>query len=371
MNFGDLALIMAVALAGPALAALPGPGVPLMVGELLAGVVIGKTGFGWIDANGDTLAFIGQIGFALLMLVAGTHLPLRQPGLRGALGHGLAATALAFGLAAPLAILLSHITPLHHAGVLLVLLATSSAAVVMPVLGARSASALVTVAWVAIADVATVIAIPIVLAKGDVGKVIAGSALIIVLAVLLFFGVRQVDRRDLFDRHARESLARGWGLRLRLSLVALFTLAWIANEFETSVLIAGFGVGAVIAMSGEPKSVASELIGVGEGFLIPVFFVTLGARLDVRALFSEPKNLGLLAALLVAIVLVHVIVALVLRAGIAGGLLASAQLGVPSAIASLGLANGTLKPGQGAAIVTAALCSVGVSAIGAARLPPT
>src|SRR5262249_32539185 len=152
--------------------------------------------------------------------------------------------------------------------------------------------------------------------------------------------VREFDRRGWVDAQERMSLKRGWALRLRLSLVALFTLAYIATSFGTSVLIAGFGIGAMIALIGEPRTVARELIGVGEGFLVPLFFVTLGARLDVRALFSDPANLGLLGALIAAIVVVHVVVGLLLRAGPAAGLIASAQLGVPSAVASLGLANG-------------------------------
>ena len=61
-------------------------------------------------------------------------------------------------------------------------------------------------------------------------------------------------------------------------------------------------------------------------------------------------------------------VAIVLRAGWPSGLVASAQLGVPSAVASLGLANGTINAGEAAAIVTAAICSVAISAFGSARL---
>jgi hypothetical protein len=52
-------------------------------------------------------------------------------------------------------------------------------------------------------------------------------------------------------------------------------------------------------------------------------------------------------------------------------LLASAQLGVPAAVVSVGLQSGILAPGQGAAIVGAAALSIGVAAVGAYRLGPT
>ncbi len=374
MGFGPLALVVAAGLLGPALASVPRLKAPLVAGELLAGILIGKTGLGWIDANDPELRFLGEIGFALLMLVAGTHLPVRTPGMKGALRAGAVAAVLAFVLAYPLALLLHEITPVHHTGLLVPLLATSSAAVVMPVLaadGPPAGGALAAIAWVAIADVASVIAIPLVLAQGHVGKVVAGTVLVLLAAVALHLLARGLDRRNWLDAPERVSLALGWGLRLRLSLVALFTLAFIATSFSTSVLIAGFGVGAVIAVAGEPRSVAQELIGVGEGFLIPVFFVVLGARLDARALFSDTANLGLLAALVVSIVVLHVAVALITRAGTAAGLLASAQLGVPAAVTTVGLSTGQLTAGQGAAVVTAAMVSVGIAAAGAAMLRRT
>ena len=68
--------------AGPLLAALPRLGLPLVVGEIAAGVLLGRTGLGWIDAGEPTTAFLSEVGFAMLMFVVGTRLPLRAPGLR-------------------------------------------------------------------------------------------------------------------------------------------------------------------------------------------------------------------------------------------------------------------------------------------------
>ena len=67
-------------------------------------------------------------------------------------------------------------------------------------------------------------------------------------------------------------------------------------------------------------------------------------------------------------VLVHVLAARLLRLPIGTGLLATAQLGVPSAVATLGLATGLLQPGQAAAVLTAVLASLGACAIGASML---
>jgi predicted Kef-type K+ transport protein len=82
VTFGLLALITTAGLAGPLLAALPRLGLPLVVGEIAAGVLLGRTGLGWIDAGEPTTAFLSEVGFAMLMFVVGTRLPLRAPGLR-------------------------------------------------------------------------------------------------------------------------------------------------------------------------------------------------------------------------------------------------------------------------------------------------
>lgn len=373
MSFGALALVMAAALAGPALAGASGFRVPVVAGELVAGVVIGVSGFGWVDAGEPALAFLGQVGFAVLMLIAGTHLPLRTPGLRGSLKQGAAATVLTFAFALPLAVVLRHVTSLHDTGILVVLLGTSSAAVVVPVLAdsgrlSPQGGAFAAVAWVALADVASVVAVPLVLAEGGTGRVVVGGLLILTGAGLVFATVRVLANRGLLGRAVTVSVRRGWALRLRVSLVVLFTLAWVATQFHTSVLIAGFSLGAVISVLGEPRTVARELIGVGEGFLVPVFFVLLGARIDVRALAQDTGDLALMGTLVAATVTLHLLVARLTHLRPAAGLLASAQLGVPAAVASVGLSTGALDPGQAAGIVAAAGCSIAVAAYGAGRI---
>ena len=117
-----------------------------------------------------------------------------------------------------------------------------------------------------------------------------------------------------------------------------------------------------------PRRLAQQLVGVAEGFLVPLFFVTLGARLEFGALLGSGKALLLLAGLVVAATTVHVLVAVLLRRPVVVGLLATAALGVPSAVVSIGLAHGVLDAGQAAAIVSAVLATIAVSAAGGTLL---
>jgi Kef-type K+ transport system membrane component KefB len=343
----------------------------VVVGQIAAGVVIGTSGFGWIDPSDPLLNGLANIGFALLMFVVGTHLPVRDVRLRSALPVATAVAATVGVLAVCGGAVLAPFVGLDRPAVLAVLLATSSGAVALPILqdlGRSDRKTLVATGWITIADVATVVALPVVLATGRVTRVLTGGVLVILAAASLFVVVRVLREQTWVQRARTMSRERGWGLDLRASLLALFTCAWLATRFGTSILIAGFSVGIVVALLGEPRRVAQQLVGIGEGFAIPLFFVLLGAQLDLGALLSSPRALALAGALAGVAIAIHVTAALAWRLPFAMGLLASAQLGVPAAVASIGLATNQLTPAQAAAVMASLLVTLGACAIGGALL---
>jgi Kef-type K+ transport system membrane component KefB len=371
MSFGVLALVVAAGLVGPLLASMHRFGPPVIVGEIAAGVVIGRSGFGWIDPNDTLLTGLAAIGFALVMFIVGTHLPVRDRRLRSTLAVGAAGAGTVGLLAVVAGELLGGAVGLDRPAVLAVLLATSSGAVALPLLQSAGRSdriVLVTTAWIAIADVATVSALPVVLATGRLWRVVLGGLLVVIAGAILFVFAKEARGRRWVQRLRSLSHDRGWGLDLRVSLLALFTCAWLANRYGTSILIAGFTVGSVVALLGEPRRVALQLVGIGEGFAIPLFFVHLGAQIDVGALLSSPKALALAGMLASVAIAIHVVAALVWRLPVAMGLVASAQLGVPAAVVSIGLATNQLTAAQGAAVMVAALMTLAACAAGDALL---
>ena len=95
VTFGVLTVIVIAGLGGPLLSASERILVPVVVGELLAGLVIGRTGFHLIHPADPTLAFMAAIGFAMLMFGAGMKVPLRTPQLGTRLVRGTIAAAIA------------------------------------------------------------------------------------------------------------------------------------------------------------------------------------------------------------------------------------------------------------------------------------
>ena len=147
-----------------------------------------------------------------------------------------------------------------------------------------------------------------------------------------------------------------------------FALAWIAQRTDTSILIAGFAVGLLVAVIGGPKRLTTQVTGIAAGFFVPLFFVALGARLDLRAVFEHANTLALAGLLVAATVAAHLASALITRQPPAAGLAATAQLGLPAGVATLGLQQHSLSPGRAAAIVLAALASIAISPVGVALL---
>ena len=372
MSFGVLALIVLAGLGGPLLAAGRRARVPVVVGELAAGVAIGTTGGRWLDPSQPTISFLYEVGFAMLMFSAGMNVPIRRPGIERGLRTGLAAAIAAGVLAVPAGIGVAAATGGHHAAVFALLLASGSAAVLLPVLEEegmlKDDRALAVMAQVGIADVAAIVALPLVMQPSKAAHAALGGLAVAAAAAAAFAVVRFIRGRTLVTRFRRASRERAWALDLRVSLLLLFTLAWIAERSGTSILIAGFAVGLIVAFVGGPKRLSRQVTGIAAGFFVPLFFVVLGAKLDLRALVQHPSNIEIAALLLAANVAVHVVAARLTRQPFGAALAATAQLGLPAGAVTLGLQQGTLSPGVAAAILVAALGTVALVPAGVSLL---
>jgi Kef-type K+ transport system membrane component KefB len=372
VSFGVLSVIVLAGLAGPLLSASERVLVPVIVGELGAGLVVGRSGFGWVHPDDPTTAFLAAIGFAMLMFAAGMHVPVRQPALARQLGRGTIAACLAGALSALGGWAAARAVGVSHAGIYAVILASASAAVLVPSLDEAGlldrAEGLVVAAQVAVADVAAIVLVPIVLQPSRTTHALIGAVAVSACAVALYFAARRLGDAEWVRRVRRLSKQREWALDLRIALLVLFGLSWLATRIGTSILIAGFAVGLVVASTGGPKRLSRQVTGVAAGFFVPLFLVVLGARVDIRALSTSGALIGLAALLVAFDTAIRLVAALLTRQPAAAGLAATVTLGVPAAVVALGLQEKVISPGAGAAIMAAALASIAVSGLGVSLL---
>jgi Kef-type K+ transport system membrane component KefB len=180
---------------------------------------------------------------------------------------------------------------------------------------------------------------------------------------VVFVVLLTLERSGVRDRVHEVSEERLFALELRVQLAILFTLAALATRTHVSIMLAGFAFGLAVAAVGEPRRLAKQLFALTEGFLGPVFFVWLGAELNLRELGQHPSMILLGLALGLGAALAH-LVPLALGQPAALDLLSAAQLGVPVAAATVGGQLDVLRPGEASALMLGALVTIGLAVLG-------
>ena len=367
-GFDTLALLAVIGMAGPLLASLPRFQVPVIIGELVAGLAVGRTGFGIVDHTDPTFALLANIGFALVMFVVGTHVPVRDTTLRAQIPKALLRVVAIGAVAAVLGVVLAAAFGTGHAAVYAVLMASSSAALALPVidsLGLTGPPVLSVTTQIAIADATSIVLLPLVINPGQAPRAALGALAIAGCAAVFFVVLRIGSKRGWRRRLHHYSRKRRLALELRINLIILFGLCALAITTHVSIMLAGFALGLVVSAIGEPRRLARQLFGITEGFFGPLFFVWLGASLQVRELGEHPGLILLGVGLGVGALLAHGVGRL-FGQPLTLAVLSAAQLGVPVAAATLGTEQHLLAAGEPSALMLGALVTVASTSIAGA-----
>ncbi|PXX13313.1 cation:proton antiporter [Mycolicibacterium moriokaense] len=364
-GFDTLALLAVIGIAGPLLASLSRFRIPVIIGELIVGVVVGRTGFGIVDHTDPTFTLLANIGFALVMFVVGTHVPVGDKTLRSSIPKALLRAVAVGAVAAILGVVLAQAFGTGHAALYAVLMVSSSAALALPVidsLGLSGPPVLSVTTQIAIADATSIVLLPLVINPSQAPRAALGAVAIAGCAAVLFVVLRAVDRAGWRTRLHHYSHDHEFALELRISLILLFALCALAVTTHVSIMLAGFALGLVLSGVGEPRRLARQLFGITEGFFGPLFFVWLGASLQVRDLGEHPWLILLGVGLGIGAVLAHC-VGTVFGQPVTLAVLAAAQLGVPVAAATLGTEQHLLAPGEPSALMLGALVTVATTSL--------
>jgi Kef-type K+ transport system membrane component KefB len=338
----SLILIVSAAFLLPLLA---GPlRVPAVVLEIVFGIVVGP----WLGVveEAEFLNRLAELGFFLLMFLAGFEIDVRTFGRRGIgqLGTGLGVFALTLGgawLAADI---------LGHGAFMTFVLATTSVGLVVPTLRStrRTATRLGQAVLVEalLADFLTLLGVTVFALVEEHG---AGFNVLAIPGFFVVVGVSLVALRwvvwwrpEWFDQLFEIDHPEEIGTRASLALMLAFV--GVSIVFGIEKILGAFLAGTVFALVFRNRGpLAQQRNGFSYGFLRPIFFINVGIRFDLDAL-REPGALTGLAALFGAAVLVKMIPALAyllrrmsLRESLAAGTLLSARLSLIIAVAELGV----------------------------------
>ncbi len=368
--------------------------IPTVVLEIIAGIIIGKSGFNLIHPD-STLTFLAEFGFAYLMFLSGLevdfglllpqHGEKNEPFYRRTVFLGVAMLTLTLLLAGLAGLWLVKLGVSQSAVLIGLIMSTTSMGIVVPVLKERRllaseyGQALLLAAL--LADLVTLLLISIVIAmyqKGPSLELLLVLLLGVVFAALARMGhwlARQPRLQQLIDELSHASAQ----LPVRLALALLVGWEALSRALGLEIILGAFMAGALISLVAlhDSENFRFKLDAIGYGFFIPIFFISVGIELDFHSLLNSPTALTIVPLLILLAYAVKIIPALIYRVRFpwrdtfAIGVLLSSRLSLIIAASSIAMELGLLTPAANAAIILVALVTCTLSPAIFNRLVPT
>ncbi|MGH9278788.1 MAG: cation:proton antiporter [Acidimicrobiales bacterium] len=347
--------------------------IPAVVLEIVAGIVVGPSGLGWVEVD-LPIEILALIGLAFLLFLAGLEIDLAR--LRGRLlrlaGLGFALT-LALGVVAGLAF--GAVDIVKHPLFVAITLSATSLGLIVPVLkDARQAGSemgQLTIAAASVADFAAVVLLTLFFSTEAAETstkliLLIGFALLAAVAAIVLSRAERSARLEMVFVKLQDTTAE---IRVRLAVLLLIAFVALAETLGLEAILGAFLAGAILnlvdrdTMSTHPNF-RLKLEAIGYGFVVPVFFVTSGLRFDLEALLDSPSAFLRIPLFFVALLIVRGVPALLYasavgrRQAIAAGLLQATSLPFIVTATQIGLILGEISPVTAAALVSAGLLSV-------------
>lgn len=284
-------------------------GQPAVLGELVFGVVLGNlalfniTAFEFIGSS-EGVAVLAEIGVVLLLFEVGLESNIREmlsvgpSSLFVALLGIVAPFFLGWGLSA---LMLPELDTLVHLFIGATLCATSvgiTARVLADLGRLQSQETKVILGAAVIDDILGLVILAVVqgaiLASGTGGTLETSSILLIIIKAVIFLVGAIVLGSWLSPRLFRlASHLRIKGILLALSLAFCFLLAWLASAIDLAPIVGAFAAGLILDSLHYKELLAKgehhleELLHPINSFLVPIFFVLMGTKVDLSTFGQE------------------------------------------------------------------------------------
>ncbi len=396
-SFLPLLIVLLIAFAVPiVLSRIKQVTIPIVVGEIVAGMIIGRSGFAVVPANDPLVGIFATFGIVFLMFLSGMEIDFNslrsyasahQP--RQRLGHNVLSLALlhfalTLSLAAGAAYFLVRLGLATNLWIVGLILSTTSLGVVVPVLkesnliGQRLGQCILVSA--VIADFATMLLITVAVAV--VSRGLTAEILLIALLFVAFFVVYRFGttfNKVAALRHSIEELSHATAqIKVRAAFTIMLAFVALAQELGSEIILGAFLAGAIIGLlrTADDAELGHQLEAIGFGFFIPIFFIKAGIDFNLPALLASSRALLLVPFLFVGAVLVKMIPALAflmnfsLRQAFAAGALLSARLSLIIAAAAIGARLGVIGESVNSAIILVAIATVTTAPLVFVRLLP-
>lgn len=381
---GTLVLIMAAAVLAPLLAYgfSRWLAVPLVIFEILLGILMGPDVLGWAS-SGQVIDVLSRLGLAMLIFLAGYDVEFDR--VKGdTLKRSVWAWMITLVLGLGAGILLSGGGGFGKGVYIGTALTSTALGAILPVLrdagDLKSRFGAVMMAMGSVGEFGPIIAMALLLS----GRAPARSAALlaafgVLTAVAVFWALR--PKPPWFSRVIDKTLHSSAQFAVRLVMLMLVGMLALAQALGLDILLGAFAAGLItrlVLQGAAPESsgtVLSKVEALGFGFLVPLFFVVTGIEFDLDALLAGGWALLLLPVFLLLFVVVRGLPMWLLAPRDLGRrdrsalvLFGSTALPLVVAITTMGVQDGKVEPGEAAALVGAGMLSVLVFPLAGLRL---
>lgn len=385
-SFANLAAVAAVAFAIPfVLGMAPKVRLPAVVLEIVAGIVIGPAGLGWVKPD-LPVTVLALIGLAFLLFLGGLEIEFDR--LRGRV---LRTTGVAFVVSFVVALLIAYglqaVAQVQTPLIIAIILVSTSLGIIIPLL--KDAGEIATefgqlvVAAGSLADFGAIVLLTLFFsreAKGTASQVML-LAFFLLLAFAIGIVIARTERLSLVSDALLRLQDTTAQIRVRGAFVLLVLFAALAERSGLEIILGAFVAGAILALIDRDQMMThpefrAKLEAVGFGVFIPIFFINSGLTFKLAALFSSPSTVARVPLFLLAILAVRGLPALfylpILGRRLAGvaGLLQATTLPFVVAASQIGVELKQITPATSAALIAAALLSVLMFPLAALTLIP-
>ncbi|HLU21139.1 MAG TPA: monovalent cation:proton antiporter family protein [Bacillaceae bacterium] len=300
--------------------------IPVVIAEIIMGLIIGKSGFDLIE-GGSWLETLSTLGFIFLMFLSGVEIDFSafkttkkkiilpngkvEPNRLGVsmiifLGIFIASVGLSY-----LFVAMGLIDDIF---LMTLIISTISLGVVVPTLKeaniTKTGIGQIILLIAVIADLVTMILLAVFVSIS--GEDQGNMWLLLILfgaGILIYFIGRRFKNRALVEK-----LSTG---TTQIGTRAIFTLIIVLVALSETVgaenILGAFLAGTLVSLLNPKQEMIHQLDSFGYGFLIPIFFVMVGVELDLWSLLSDKKMLLFIPLLLIALLISKVIPVLILR----------------------------------------------------------
>ncbi len=370
---------------------------PIVVGEIIVGIIVGRSGFGWVQHHELVLDLLAELGFVFLMFLSGMEIDFSSLGLSTNQKRSKDQPWNPFRLAGTsflLTLILSTLIGFAFTWanlasspwMIALILSTTSLGVVVPVLkeqglsNGRYGQTLLISAL--IADFVTMLLITVVVAALSQGltlDILLIGLLFVAFFLVYYFGGILFNQLKGIRRILEELSSATAQIKVRAAFTMMLIFVALAEMLGTEIILGAFLAGAIISLLKRPEDseLSHQLDSIGYGFFIPIFFIMVGVDFNLSSLVNSPSALLLVPLLLVAAAVVKLLPSLLFKINfswkqtLGAGTLLSSRLSLIIAASAIGLRIGVISEPFNSAIILVAIITVVIAPPLFIKLVPT